>query len=1273
MDTNTVVTPVSDNPYVGPRPFLPSESNRFFGRDHEANLLIPLVITERLLLFYAQSGAGKSSLLNARLIPGLQQRNFITLYGRVTGSNATIEEVKNIYVYNLLLSLTPEKQESGAGDVEHLKQMTLKEFLANLDVGPARPPETPADTPLDAPQVIGGVQPLALIIDQAEEIFTTHPEAWKLRGPFLEQLREALEADPYLWIIISIREDYIAHLAPYGYLLPGQLRNRFYMQRMRVDAAIEAVTKPVENIRPFVMEDAQALVKALSQIAVGKDQNGETIYADGEFIEPVQLQVVCYQLWESLRNFPGDQITMQDLERIAQGQSLAGFIVQALRKFYEDTLHSVLQDLAAAGHPLPERKLRDWFSKELITGDGTRASVFRSGATTGTLPNEAVDLLVQRFIIRAEVRAGGRWYELVHDQLIQPILRSNMEWQAANTTKLEKDAQQWKVDRDPARLYSGKQLKDALDLQAHGELNDDEDEFVRESSDESERKSKAARRQRQLLIASVIAALVFIVVALFALAESSIAYRNGVEAENQRSTAVAASTQAISQQFTAVAAGKQAEAAMVQAETQKSTAVAALNAEKIADQQTLYNRLAAFSKYYIGDNLDLSLLFGVASYKVARSAGEKLPWEAMNALHAALWSAYNDSPFDVLVDPFQQPLLTPQDGVFALDFRPDGSQLVTGGNAGTIHLWDLTTGDELPVPQGLDSNNRIYAIKFSPSGQVIAVGSGDGTVKFWDVQKNTLLDPFRPTGPAVYVHALAFDPSSKYLAIGMGNGHVILYDLLKQSVVTTLAEPSGDIWSIAWSPDGSRLAYGGKDGRITVWNMASQSEENKLTNALRSTVQGLAWSTDGQSLYAGGQDKVLIHWNLADNSVSRSRKEDSVAIFSLAMHPGGSVLVSGNGDVDHPVVLWDARTLARVGEPDANHGWVRAVAFDQKGKFMASGGDDFRTYVWKIISLDPLGKLALSLPGATTASAGISANGKLVLLRRVDTGAQQTLQLLDGSTQQSLGSPYPVKYEQLALFNHKGRLELALASAGSVTFVNPANGKALDDEPIMLTADGVRALAVDQDGKTLGVVQCKVAGDAPASPGAPPPCHTSSLKFWNLETHQQITLLDLQPEVDLDVTGLGIDRGGLVVLGLSDGDITFASLNEALALGSNLRPTSASSSGAAVTTLSFSPDGNTFFTATTDGDLQMWDTTTRKFIGDMGTETGDGIIAAAYSNDASGFLHLYAATQQGKVRDWDIDPASWIARSCQLVGHDMTQEDWTQHFHNIPKPVQICP
>src|SRR5512137_58922 len=96
------------NPYVGPRTFSYEDRRLFFGREREARDLLARVLSERLLLFYAQSGAGKSSLLYTRLIPQLQEeKGFVVLpVGRVSGQLPPgVEQVGNIYALNLMLSI----------------------------------------------------------------------------------------------------------------------------------------------------------------------------------------------------------------------------------------------------------------------------------------------------------------------------------------------------------------------------------------------------------------------------------------------------------------------------------------------------------------------------------------------------------------------------------------------------------------------------------------------------------------------------------------------------------------------------------------------------------------------------------------------------------------------------------------------------------------------------------------------------------------------------------------------------------------------------------------------------------------------------------------------------------------------------------------------------------------------------------------------------------------------------------------------------------------
>jgi len=98
-----------DNPYVGPTAFTENESDRFFGRTEETRELASLVIARRAVLLYAQSGSGKTSLLQASLIPELKRRKRVETFpiARVVGS--ADPSSGNLYVENALANLFPDR------------------------------------------------------------------------------------------------------------------------------------------------------------------------------------------------------------------------------------------------------------------------------------------------------------------------------------------------------------------------------------------------------------------------------------------------------------------------------------------------------------------------------------------------------------------------------------------------------------------------------------------------------------------------------------------------------------------------------------------------------------------------------------------------------------------------------------------------------------------------------------------------------------------------------------------------------------------------------------------------------------------------------------------------------------------------------------------------------------------------------------------------------------------------------------------------------------
>jgi hypothetical protein len=481
------VDPV-ENPYVGPRTFTNKERHLFFGRDAEAEDLHSLVISQRLVLFYAQSGAGKSSLVNTRLIPGLQNADFVVLpVGRVGGvQSSQVASVRNIFLYNLMLSLDQQNVHS-----DRLATLPLAEFLERLTSADGQSwfyDESDEGQVVDAslapvaqnatsPFSLGMPPSYVLIIDQFEEIFNTYLERWHERTAFFEELEAAMQADPSLWVVLVFREDYLASLDPYAPLMTEKMRARYYMERMTAEAAYDAIQRPAEAgnrlYQPGVIEQ---LIDNLRQIPAPGQGHSQT----GQYIEPLQLQVVCYQLWKSLN--AKDQANTQangtaGIEEASSEKSKAGEaklrqstpitladleefgnVDRALADFYTEAISVALSEEKGQ---VSEFFLRNWFSSELITEAGTRGLIFRGESETQGLPNEIVTALTKSYLLRAELRAGGIWIELVHDRFIAPILQANQEW-ILHQSPLLRAVQAWlDSKRDAALLVKGGLLQAA--------------------------------------------------------------------------------------------------------------------------------------------------------------------------------------------------------------------------------------------------------------------------------------------------------------------------------------------------------------------------------------------------------------------------------------------------------------------------------------------------------------------------------------------------------------------------------------------------------------------------------------------------------------------------------------------------------------------------------------------------------------------------------------------------------------------------------------------
>jgi len=887
---------VKNNPYVGPRPFERGDRPNFYGRNREARELLSLLLAERVVLFYAPSGAGKTSLLNTMIIPGLEEEGFnplpVTRVGNALPPEIRPNEVENIFVFSALMGLTGTDVPPTA-----LLGQTFPSFLARYNVDAAglesRPP--------------------ILILDQFEEIFTRHRERSRdIRG-FFEQLGEALKEIPSLGVLMVMSEERVAGLDPYVSLFPRRLRTRFRMERLDRDAALEAVSMPARNAGcPFEEGAAERLVDNLRRIKVQHFGDAEA-WPEGEevsgpFVEPVQLQVVCSQLWESLPEQEDLTIQWHEVEQF-------GDVDRALIDFYERGLARCVQETGVS-----ERELRHWFGRQLITPMRTRGLVWRGEQDTAGLPNAAVDCLEAHLLIHAELRAGAHWYEISHDRLIDPILRSNQEWELSRQTPLRLTARRWKESGDPGILYRGRTLEEALAwARSHpAEVEPYEQEFL-----EAARQAEQARvRRRNLQITgAIIAAIVILVVSTLA----GIAYRASRVARSREWASNSMRYRMINQEQSIIMAQMAVEAA--------NTAQAQIALRQAVTDFYPARRLEGAEMGYV-----VSVVYSPDGSTMATSLADG---------RVLLWDTATARLIRTITVPGRK---DGENWIWGLAYSPDGRYLAGGGDP-PIRIWDVASGQEVARLEG--HAGLVAGLAFSPDGRYLASGSHDRSARIWDLSTGTAV--YTITAHPLAVRSVAFSPDGHILATASWDQRVRLWKIVVGDdggapgvlPLFSLIGHTGGVNSVVFSPDGTLLATASDDRLLRLWKV-STGEALLTMIGHTDQVMNLSFSPDGHFLASASRDATVRLWDVS------LRKSDAVAVLtghtgpvnSVAFDPRGRFLTSGSAD--KTIRVWDTRPPAgaSISTLSGHRKTVNCLEYSPDGAFLASGSSDGTVRIW---------------------------------------------------------------------------------------------------------------------------------------------------------------------------------------------------------------------------------------------------------------------------------------------------------------------------------------